>query len=305
MSTDAYIQIAPDSTGKKVDNALLTLSGNQVYRQRVEAYTGDTALSITETLFSPEYSIQHMNMLSGKSAKLYHIMGSRAAGWSSTTILGDICEYLDTSQPLMNTPSGQQLYLVSTSASDAPAGTGAQTVRVVYLDAAGLETVATYTLDGTTPVPIMTGATFIQWMEVASVGSSETSVGNLTISSTNGVATVATTFEYIKAGGNRSLSGRYKIPSDCHGHLVHWDCAAISTSMDTRIRATVFADDNSLSSVYHFVDRVFLASGQNAMQHLEYRSLPSDCVVKVSAIPGNAPAANKADVSFSLICMAT
>ena len=40
MSTDAYIQIAPDSTGKKVDNGTLTLSGTEVYRQRVEAYAG-------------------------------------------------------------------------------------------------------------------------------------------------------------------------------------------------------------------------------------------------------------------------
>lgn len=41
MTTNAFIQIAPDSTGKKVDNALLTLSGTQVYRQRVEAYTAE------------------------------------------------------------------------------------------------------------------------------------------------------------------------------------------------------------------------------------------------------------------------
>lgn len=42
MSADAYIQIAPDSTGKKVDNGTLTLSGTEVYRQRVEAYAGET-----------------------------------------------------------------------------------------------------------------------------------------------------------------------------------------------------------------------------------------------------------------------
>lgn len=259
----------------------------------------------SEVTYSPEYSVQYLGTLNGKSAKLYHIMGSRSLGWSSTTVLGDVCEYLDTSQALMNTPTSQQLYMVSTSASDTAAGTGAQTVRVVYLNDAGMETVATYTLNGTTPVAVMSDATFIQWMEVASVGSGEVSAGNITISSTNGAATVATTFEYIKAGGNRSLSGRYKIPSDCIGHLVHWDSAAISTSMDTRIRATVFADDNSLSSVYHFIDRVFLASGQNSAQQLEYRTVPAGSVIKVSAVPGNAPAANKSDVSFSLICMAT
>lgn len=39
--SDAYIQVAPDSTGKKVDNSLLTISAQQVYRQRVEVYSGE------------------------------------------------------------------------------------------------------------------------------------------------------------------------------------------------------------------------------------------------------------------------
>jgi hypothetical protein len=257
--------------------------------------------------YPPEYQVQHLGTLNGKTASMYHIMGSRTLGWSSTSILGDACEYLDTSQALMNTPtSGQTLYLVSTDVNDDgdPAGTGARTIRTVYLDANGVQQVRTDTLNGTTPVSIGSGYTFIQWMEVASVGSSEVSAGNITISSTNGAATVATTFEYIKAGGNRSLSGRYKIPSNCHGHLVHWDAAAISNTMDTRIRATVFADDGTLSTVYHFVDRVFLGSGIATSQDLEYRELPANSVVKISAIPGGAPAGNKLDCSFSIICMA-
>jgi len=252
----------------------------------------------------PEYVVQHHGTLNGVTAKLYHIMGGRSQGWSSTSVIGDLCEYLDTTRATMNTPSSQQLYLVSTSASDTSAGVGARTVRVVYLNDTGIETVATYTLNGTTPVSIMADATFIQWMEVASVGTSEVAVGNLTISSTNGAATVATTFERIAAGGNRSLSGRYKVPSDCHGHLIHWDVAAIGTTMDTRIRANVFSDDGLISDAYHFLDRVFLASGQNTSGHLEYREIPANGVVKLSAIPGNAPAANKCDGSFSIIVMA-
>lgn len=254
--------------------------------------------------YSPEYEVQHSGTLDGKSAKLFHIMGTRSAGWTSTSVLGDACEYLDTSQAAMNTPTtGQTLYLVSTSASDAAAGTGAITVRIVYLDASGIQQVRTDTLTGTTPVSIGSGYSFIQWMEVASAGSSGASVGALSISSTNGPATVATTFEYIAAGGNRSLSGRYKVPSDCHGHLLKWDIAAIGNTMDTRLRALQFMDDKTLSTVYHFIDRSFLASGQNSVQSLEYRELPSNCVVKISAIPGGAPAGNKVDCSFSIIVM--
>lgn len=251
-----------------------------------------------------EYEVQHTGELEGVEAHLYHIMGARNQGWLNTTALGDACEYLDTSQSLMNTPTiGQTLYLVSTSTSDTAAGTGARTVRIIYLDLDGVQQVRTDTLNGTTPVSIGSGYSFIQWMEVASVGNGEVAAGNLSISSTNGAATVATTFEFIKAGGNRSLSGRYKIPDCCHGHLVHWDAAAISTTMDTRLRALVFSDDGTLSSVYHFLDRVFLGDGQNASQELEYRELPANCVVKISAIPGSAGASNKLDGSFSIIVM--
>ncbi len=261
-------------------------------------------MSFIPETYSPEWIVQHEGLLMGEPAALYHIMGSRTLGWTSTSVLGDACEYLDTTQANMNTPTvGQTLYLVSTSASDTSAGTGARTIRTVYLDGSGVQQVRTDTLNGTTPVSIGTGYSFIQWMEVASVGSGEVSAGNISISSTNGVATVATTFEYITSGGNRSLSGRYMVPSDCHGHLVHWDAAAISNTMDTRIRATVFSDDNSLSTVYHFIDRSFLASGMNITQGLEYRELPSNCVVKISAKPGGTPAGNKLDASFSIIVM--
>ena len=298
---DSFVRVPSiDETGSvHVDNSQITTSVGLVQRQRVEVYSGETLHVYSHPV---EYEVQHTGQLDGVAARMYHIMGSRTLGWSSTSILGDACEYLDTSQALMNTPtSGQTLYLVSTSASDASAGVGARTVRIVYLDANGVQQVRTDTLNGTTPVSIGTGYTFIQWMEVASVGSSDVSVGNLSISSTNGAATVATTFEQIRAGGSRSLSGRYKVPSDCYGHLVHWDAAAISNTMDTRIRATVFADDNTLSTVYHFLDRVFLASGQNSIQDLEYRIIPAGCVVKISAIPGAAPSGNKLDCSFSII----
>lgn len=251
-----------------------------------------------------EYEIQHTKALGGVQAALYHIMGSRVAGWTNTQTLGDACEYLDTSQALMNTPStSQTLYLVSSSANDTGAGTGARTVRTVYLDAAGHQQVRTDTLNGTAPVSIGSGYSFIQWMEVATVGVSEVAAGNISITSTNGAATVPTTFERISSGGSRSLSGRFKVPSNCHAHLVHWDTSAIGNTMDTRLRATVFSDDGQISSVYHFLDRIFLASGQVFNSHLKYRELPANAIVKISAIPGAATAGNKLDCSFSIICM--
>ena len=252
-----------------------------------------------------EWIVQHTGGIEGVSATIYNIMGSRTQGWSSTSVLGDACEYLDTSQPRMNTPTvGQTLYIVSTSASDTSAGTGARTVRVVYLDSAGLQTFATYTMNGTTPVSMGTGFTFIQWAEVATVGTGTTSVGNISISSTNGAATVATTFEFIAAGGNRSLSGRYKVPSNSHAHMLDWSAAAISATMDVRLRVDTFADNGLSADVFHFKDRIFLASGANFASFLHYEEYPANAVIKVSAYPGGAAAGNKLDCHFTLIVMA-
>ena len=336
---NSFIQIHQDGTGKKVDNSLLTISGQQVYRQRVEVYSGEDlpvfgpvtdeelratplvisgsvntglvqGLTDTQLRASPigvftrplEYEVQHTGAIAGEPSQLYHIFGTRSQGWNSTTVMGDVCEYLGNSQNGMNTPTiDQTLYIVSSSASDSSAGVGARTVRITYLDATGVQQSTTVTLNGTAPVSLGSGFSFIQWMEVASVGTSEVSIGNLSITSTNGAATVATTFEYIKGGGNRSMSARYKVPTGKHAHLIDWDASAINNTMDTRIRATVFSDDSSVSTVYHFLDRVWLASGQITAKDMYYTTLTAGAVVKVSAIPGASAAGNKLDVGFTII----
>jgi len=246
--------------------------------------------------------------INGKASKQVYILGRRDLGWTSTSVLGDVAQYLDTSQAIINTPTSQQLYLVSTSVADDgdPAGTGAQTVRVVYLNDAGTQTVATYTLNGTTAVAAMADAIFIQWMEVATVGSGTVCAGDVTIGSNNGAASVATTFEFIKAGGNRSMSGRYMVPTGYTAYLHSWSAAAISAVMDVRLRTNVFADDRALSATaQHFQATAYLAAGQIlAGTDLDYLECPAGAVIKASAIPSSAPAGNRCDVNFDILLIA-
>lgn len=237
-----------------------------------------------------------------QQAKNVFVLGRRDLGWLNVTDLGDCAQYLDTSQSLINTPTtGQTLYLVSTSVNDTEAGTGARTVRTVYLDANGDQQVRTDTLNGTTPVSIGSGYSYIQWCEVASVGSGTVSAGNVSISSTNGAATVATTFEFIKAGSNRSQSGRYKVPTGWTAYLTGWDAHAISANMDARLRATVFADDRALSTVHHFQDTMYIPSSTSDDEAIDFLSCPEGAEIKVSAIPASAPAGNRLDASFKLV----
>ena len=85
--------------------------------------------------WTPQQTAAFYGTVQGQLARNVFVLGRRDAGWSSTSVLGDCAQYLDTSQALINTPAvGQTLYLVSTSVNDAAAGTGARTVRIIYHD---------------------------------------------------------------------------------------------------------------------------------------------------------------------------
>ncbi len=265
-----------------------------------------TLLSIEDAVHSasPEWATAFDAAIEGRAAKQVVIIGRRSQGWSSTSVLGDVADYLDTSQPRVNTPTfGTTYYLYSSSAADDgnPASTGALTVRVVSLDNAGAQQVNTYTMDGTTKVSIGATHAFFQWMEVASVGSGTAAAGNISITSDGTVAapTAANTFEYIIANTTRSTSGRYKVPAGCTCYLVSWHAHARGGTMDVRLRADVFSDDRAPSpGVFHFQAIAELLSGGDHSEPMHYLVFPAGTTIKVSAFPGGTPAGNKCDASF-------
>ena len=85
------------------------------------------------------------------------------------------------------TPQGTnaQRSLVSTSAADAAAGTGARTVTINYLDAAFVPHSETVTLNGVTAVPTVgTNIAYIESLVVATSGSGNTNAGTVSIGTT-------------------------------------------------------------------------------------------------------------------------
>jgi hypothetical protein len=261
-------------------------------------------LSMPASSESIDATVSRTGSWFGKPAANVYVLGRRQLGWNSTSVLGDAAAYLNTSQDLINpVVAATTYYIVSTSVSDTNTGpgTGAQKVRIVYLDAAGDQQVKEAILNGTGAVSLGSGHSYFQWMEVSAVGSNETSVGQINIGTVNGAQTVASTVDCILAAGNRSLSGRYKVPTGKTAYLIGWDVSAIGTTMDTRLRATVFADDRTLSTVHHFQDTAFLAAGAEHVVDIHYLACPSGSEIKVSAIPGSAPAGNRLDCSFHMI----
>ena len=121
----------------------------------------------------------------------------------------------------------ENLEVVSSSANDdaSPAGTGASSIRIGYIDTSNNLVVSPdISMNGTTPVALAFKAKFILWMEIID-RRNERGGGRGT--SYFGSWAPGATQEQITAGGNRSLSCRFMVPTGYKGYLVDWGCWAL------------------------------------------------------------------------------
>jgi hypothetical protein len=213
----------------------------------------------------------------GREAYIFHVMGKRES-FPDTTTLCDACEFLTTAT-FPNLTGAESLEVVSSSASDAAAGTGTRQVHIFYMDMNGDMTHAEATLNGVTPVAVPISAQFIYGMEAHTGGSSEVSAGNIDLRIAGGGAVQ----ERITAGGNKSLSGRFKVPRGYEGFLVGWNFGAIRQNADFRLRAQVHTfNGRDFNARYLFQDLAYMAANTRGESELPWLSLPEYAVAKVS-----------------------
>ena len=258
-------------------------------------------------LYTTEYEVRHTGKLNGKTAEIFTILGYRRQ-WSSTTSQGDIATYLVGGQLKINTPAvGTTYYINSTSVQDATGGSGVDRLRISYLDSTGAAQTVDANLNGTTAVSIGSGFTFIQMMESwHSTTADREAAGNITISSINGVATEATTMEMIRAGGNRSRSARYKVPTGKHAHLIDYHVSTAKlgapATYEVNARALVFNDSaDGIATSYHFLKGVMMVDGAQHTDEFHYKELPAGSIVKLSVIPSSAADGNVVTCSLDMI----
>lgn len=317
MSTDSFVR-APsiqEDGSVHIDNALVSTSVGSVQRQRVEVYSGETLpVDINATgeslpVMPVELAIAKTGLLDGKTTRNVYVHGRRTT-FNGTTPFQDIATYLTTQNALNSVSAATEYFIVSTNAADSAAGAGVHKVRIVSLNAAGVQQVTEATLTGTTKVSIGSGYSAFQWMETSALGSGggSAAVGNIAIFSGAGAsATVATTVEQILATGNRSLSGRYTVPTGYKAYMVAWTGSSPgSQTMDIRLRADCFADDRTRSAgIFHFQASAALpAASAPFNESLDYRPLPAGTMVKASAYPGGTTGTPRCDVNISLLLVA-
>lgn len=122
---------------------------------------------------------------------------------------------------------GIQMSLVSTSANDTLAGTGAQKAHIHYLDNLYVPHEEIISLNGTTPVnTVATNILRINAMHVSQVGTGGVSAGNISITSVGG----ATTYGFIQANYNTARQAIYTVPAGKTGYISHWQASSGTAS---------------------------------------------------------------------------
>lgn len=243
--------------------------------------------------------IQITGKFSGKDAKVFHILGRRAS-FTSTSVFNDIGEGVGAAStalfPVLN--GTETIEVLSSNANDTLAGTGARKIKMTYINNAyALVETADINLNGTTPVTVVANDCLqCLWFEVTETGSSETSIGNLTLRTSAPV-----TLSRITAGGNKSMDAIFMVPDGWKAYIYEWSGSNIQNSQDLRMRAQVNTFDRSLSTVYHFQDNHNTPSNQAFDASLPFLQFPARCKIKVSTISSSTAGATRADGDFTVV----
>ena len=196
-----------------------------------------------------------------------------------TTNLEDITE---TGNTVLPRPAGADLDIVSANGNDTAAGTGVQELHIEYLDSSGDEQTLVVATNGGT-VNVGTSIYDVNWIHATAVGANTVAVGDITLVDN---ATGAIVYEQISAGGNQSLSARFKIPADTTGYLIGWQASAITRKIDIRVRADIDRFDRSLQTgVFNFQDVIVLEQAPSGWIPIATPlKLPALSTIKMSGI---------------------
>jgi len=135
-----------------------------------------------------------------------------------------------------------QMKVSSSSANDTSAGTGARTVVIQGLDGSYNEVSETVTLAGQTAVLTTTLFLRVNYMYVATAGSSNSAEGDIYIGTGTVTAGVpATPYNIIKYDYNNTTSGFFTIPAGYTGYLSQGLFSAGQASGSTQVQGRLLA----------------------------------------------------------------
>lgn len=186
---------------------------------------------------------------------------------------------------------GIQMRVVSTSASDTAAGTGARTVEIRYLDNLYAEQVEVVTLNGVTPVnTVATNILRVNQVYVDTAGTGGTAAGNISLQNVAGTVT----YSYISLGFNIAQQAIYTVPAAKNFFLVEW---AIGAGAATQghftqffLRATLAPGDTVQNGLFYIYDMALIQDASIDLHFEVPLFFPEKTDIIISAISDSATA---------------
>lgn len=181
---------------------------------------------------------QFVDDIMGGAAEPLEAAGFRSS-ISNATNGDDIWTGTATTLPIPPS-AGQQMSVVSTSASDGVGGTGVRTLDIHYIDANGLEQSENITMNGVAAVnTVATNIRFVQEIHTLTVGTNLAAVGAITIFQ---IGVPGTVYSQIIAGMNMALNTARMVPAGkvlvIRSFNASGGASAGGKSADIRLRAT-------------------------------------------------------------------
>lgn len=191
-----------------------------------------------------------------------------------------------------------QMSVVSSSASDAAAGTGVRTVDIDYLDTNYAIQSEAVTLNGTTPVnTVATNILRVNNFHAMSAGSTGAAVGNISLTSVGG----ATTYSRITALGNYARQCIYTVPAGktlfISGFSAGTTTAAAGHTQIIMLRTTSSPLFELTPGVFMYKTMTMLDNASTSQSFQVPIAVPATADVKVTCVSDGA---NAAAVSFSV-----
>jgi hypothetical protein len=184
---------------------------------------------------------------------------------------------------------GIQMRLVSSSANDTLAGTGAQKMMIHYLDASYIEHSEIISMNGTTPVTtVATNILRINSFHIYQSGTGGTSAGNISLTNTAGTITYA----YLDLNYNESRMAVYTIPAGKTLYLNHWQGSSGTTTGNhfTRIALRATSHSGILLNTFNAIDEVGTMNGGDNITFPIPIAIPATADVKITAISDSSSA---------------
>lgn len=251
-------------------NQFLTPKGLVEGNGKVNTVTGKAALQ--QDMISNAQTDQPFRRMGFVTGRRSNMDNTRCDLWEGPT-----CQYVFPA-------AAQRMQFVSTSASDAAAGTGVRTVHVHYLDANYNPGEETVTMNGLTPaLTVATNIFRINRVISYTVGSNNAAVGTVSLQNTAGTVT----YSLILPNFTASRQVIYTVPAGKTGYVSHWQASsgAATGSHFTTVsaRSTAF-NEFSHPGIFASFDEVGSLNSAAIMTLPIPVRIPEKTDVKMSAV---------------------